>query len=178
MLSPQYSPWFCSDSFRVPFRNKIGCMKVHVEKLDIQDADVVFDWVLRLLVELGEEGEELGELAQEQVLQQWKERQNKFHVFAAKTDSGEILGILTLSVAFAIYANGEYGVIDEMFVAPAHRSGGVGALLVDAAATFGRNQGWTRLDVTAPESERWERTRRFYERQGFVFTGPKLKLLL
>jgi hypothetical protein len=32
--------------------------------------------------------------------------------------------------------------------------------------------------VTAPESERWRRTRRFYERGGFTFVGPKLKLRL
>jgi GNAT superfamily N-acetyltransferase len=108
----------------------------------------------------------------------WKERENKYHVFAARNQDGEIVGILTLSTAFAIYANGEYGVIDEMYVAPPHRSEGIGALLVKAAADFCRKQGWSRLDVTAPESERWERTRRFYEKQGFVFTGPKLKLLL
>jgi hypothetical protein len=39
-------------------------------------------------------------------------------------------------------------------------------------------RGWTRLDVTAPEAERWTRTRRFYKKEGFVFAGPKLKCLL
>ena len=153
-------------------------MNYRIELLSLKDAGIVFDWVLRLLKELGEEGEELGALAHDKVLRAWKERENKYHVFAAKNEGGEILGILTLSTAFAIYANGEYGVIDEMYVAPGHRSEGIGALLVNTAAAFGRKQGWTRLDVTAPESERWERTRRFYEKQGFVFTGPKLKLLL
>lgn len=153
-------------------------MNVRIEPLTIQDADLVFDWVLRLLQELGEEGEELGKLARDQVLQKWSERQKKYYVLAAKDEAGDILGILTLSVAFAIYANGEYGVIDEMYVAPDHRSAGIGALLIEAAVRIGRNQGWTRIDVTAPESERWERTRNFYERSGFTFTGPKLKLLL
>lgn len=153
-------------------------MNIRIERLTMEDSSIVFDWVLRLLRELGEEGEELGELATGKVLDGWKERQGKFHVFAAKDISGNIVGVLTLSVAFAIYANGEYGVIDEMYVAPEFRSEGVGAKLVDAAAALGRKLGWTRLDVTAPESERWERTRRFYEKQGFIFTGPKLKLLL
>lgn len=153
-------------------------MSIHIEKLGLQDADTVFHWVLRLLVELGEEGEELGDLSRDRVLAGWKNRQDKYHVFVAKNERAEIVGILTLSTAFAIYANGEYGVIDEMYVSPEHRSEKIGALLVQAAADFGRKQGWARLDVTAPESERWERTRRFYEKQGFVFTGPKLKLLL
>lgn len=149
-----------------------------IEQLTSRDADVAFDWVMRLLIELGEEGEELGELKRDEVLRKWKERASKYHVLVAKNDDGEIVGILTLSVAFAIYANGEYGVIDEMYVDPAYRSKGVGALLVDAARNIGKQAGWARIDVTAPESDRWTRTRHFYERLGFVFTGPKLKLLL
>jgi GNAT superfamily N-acetyltransferase len=149
-----------------------------IEQLTTRDADVVFDWVMRLLVELGEEGEELGQLNRAEVLRKWKERENKYQVLVAKNDRDEIIGILTLSVNFAIYANGEYGVIDEMYVDPAYRSKGVGALLVEAACVIGRKAGWNRIDVTAPESEGWERTRQFYEKQGFKFTGPKLKILL
>lgn len=153
-------------------------MSIRTEVLSISDSDIVFDWVLRLLQELGEEGDELGELARERVLEKWKNRQDKYYAIVAKDEANNILGILTLSVAFAIYANGEYGVIDEMYVDPPYRSAGVGARLVNAARSIGKQQGWTRIDVTAPESERWERTRRFYEKQGFSFTGPKLKLLL
>lgn len=153
-------------------------MNIRIEKLSIVDSDMAFDWVTRLLRELGEEGEELGELDTERVRTEWKQRQDKYHVFVAKKSDGEAVGILTLSVAFAIYANGEYGVIDEMYVDPPYRSAGVGALLIQAARHFGKEQGWKRIDVTAPESERWKRTRRFYEKLGFVFTGPKLKLLL
>ena len=153
-------------------------MNIRIEKLSIVEAPLVFDWVMKLLRELGEEGEELGELDTDRVLVEWKARNDKYHVFAARDFKGEMLGILTLSVAFAIYANGEYGVIDEMYVDPKHRSAGVGAALVDAARKFGAEQGWRRIDVTAPESERWERTRHFYEKLGFVFTGPKLKTLL
>jgi len=153
-------------------------MNIRIEQLSVKDADAVFDWVLRLLRELGEEGDELGELVHDSVLHAWTQRQDKYYVLAAKDDAANIVGILTLSVAFAIYANGEYGVIDEMYVDPAHRSAGVGAALVEEAVRIGRDRGWSRIDVTAPESERWERTRQFYERLGFAFTGPKLKLLL
>jgi len=63
-------------------------------------------------------------------------------------------------------------------VVPEHRSSMIGAGLIEAAANHGRSRGWRRIDVTAPESDRWVRTRRFHEKLGFVFTGPKLKLLL
>ena len=153
-------------------------MQVQIERLTVGEAPVVFDWVVRLLAELGEEGDELGTLAEQKVLSAWQESPDHFHVFVAKNDSREIIGILTLAEAFAIYANGNYGIINEMYVAPQFRSVGVGAVLVDAAKEFGKQKGWARIDVTAPESERWDRTRRFYEKQGFVFTGPKLKFLL
>jgi len=153
-------------------------MKISVIELTPQEAPIAFDWVLRLLKELGEEGDELGALAENHVLQEWKRAGDRFHVFVAKNDSGEILGILTLAEAFAIYANGNYGIINEMYVDPKYRSAGIGAMLVDASKEFGKQKGWTRIDVTAPESERWDRTRRFYEKEGFLFTGPKLKFLL
>ncbi len=79
---------------------------------------------------------------------------------------------------FAIYAGGRHGIINEMYVAPAHRSSGTGARLMAEAAVVGRERGWRRLEVTAPEAPRWSRTRAFYERQGFAFAGPKLKLML
>ncbi len=153
-------------------------MNLKVESLSITDAPVVFDWVTRLLVELGEEGDELGSLNKEKVLQGWQDSRDRFQAMIARNDAGEIVGILTLTEAFAIYANGNYGIINEMYVHPEYRSAGVGAKLVDAIKEYGRRKGWARIDVTAPESERWERTRRFYEKEGFVFTGPKLKFLL
>lgn len=153
-------------------------MHVFIERLTINEAPLVFDWVMRLLTELGEEGEELGRLDEEGVLRAWRERGDHFYVFVAKNTDREILGILTLNETFAIYANGNYGVIDEMYVAPEYRSTGVGAQLIAAVKAFGKQKGWTRIDVTAPEAERWQRTRRFYEQQGFVFTGPKLKFIL
>lgn len=49
-----------------------------------------------------------------------------------------------LNECTAIYAGGKFDEISEFYVAPRHRSAGVGALLVDAAADFGRNRaGWS-----------------------------------
>lgn len=153
-------------------------MKITIDQLTINEAPVVFEWVMRLLAELGEEGDELGTLAENRVLQAWHAMAGSFHVFVARNDAGDICGVLTLAEAFAIYANGNYGIINEMYVAPEWRAAGIGAMLIDAVKNFGRKKGWARLDVTAPESSRWERTRKFYKQQGFTFAGPKLKFLL
>ena len=153
-------------------------MKIRIEKLTIKHAPLVFEWVVDLLRELGEEGEELGSLKTRKVLRDWRDHHAHVHVFAAKDNRGRMIGILTLAESFAIYSNGSYGIINEMLTSPDYRSAGVGAKLVEAAKQFGKKRGWARIDVTAPESRRWKRSRQFYEKQGFTFTGQKLRILL
>ena len=153
-------------------------MPIRIERVGVESAGPVFATVMTLLRELGDEAEDLGKLDEARLRAAWSAASDRFQVFVARDDSGELAGLATLCETFAIYANGNYGVIDEMYVAPAFRSQGLGKRLVDAIKGFGRERGWSRIDVTAPEGEGWERTRRFYEREGFSFAGPKLKLLL
>lgn len=149
-----------------------------IRKAEAKDLPVVFDLVERLLRELGEEGDDLGELQTETVVRDWTSLGERTVALLAETSAGEAVGVATVVETFAIYANGLYGIINEMYVAPSHRSAGVGARLIEEVLALGRARGWSRVDVTAPESARWERTRRFYESQGFAFTGPKLKIVL
>ncbi|MDX1379128.1 MAG: GNAT family N-acetyltransferase [Anaerolineales bacterium] len=153
-------------------------MTINIEQLTISESDLVFEWILKLLNELGEESDDLGTLDREAVLNDWRNINDGFFVLIARNESGSMLGILTLAIGFAIYANGNYGVINEMYVAPEARSQGIGEALIKAAIVLGREHNWSRIDVTAPESERWLRSRRFYEKQGFTFAGPKLKIML
>ncbi len=81
----------------------------------------------------------------------------RFLALLARDESGTTVGVLTLSTSFAIYAGGEYGVIDEMYVRPECRSQGVGRKLVEAAMGIARQRGWFRLDVTGPVGERRRR---------------------
>jgi GNAT superfamily N-acetyltransferase len=153
-------------------------MPVIVERLGIESAGIAFEMVQRLLAELGEEGDELGTLDSRKVLDAWARSPEAVHFFIAGDSGGPQVGITTVVEAFAIYANGNYGIINEMYVVPSRRSSGVGRRLIQAVKEFGIEREWTRIDVTAPESDRWVRTRAFYEREGFRFAGPKLKLLL
>jgi GNAT superfamily N-acetyltransferase len=139
---------------------------------------VVLDLVERLLAELGEEGQETGLLPKRALAASWARRGPAVSAFLAFDDGGRAIGVTTLSESWAAYAGGAYGIVNEMYVAPEHRSRRVGARLIAAVREHGRRRGWRRIDVTAPESPRWDRSRRFYETLGFVFTGPKLKLLL
>ncbi len=153
-------------------------MKYRIAEVGPDSGPLVLELVNALLTELGEEADESGVLMVAEMMAVWVADPGCHTAFLARTEDGTTVGVATLSTAFALYAAGRYGILNEMYVVPEWRSRGVGAQLIEAVAAHGRKLGWRRIDVTAPESERWDRTREFYERQGFEFTGPKLKLLL
>jgi len=142
------------------------------------DREEVVSLVERLLRELEERPDEFAGLDREKTLRDLAAAGSRFTAFLARTPEGEAVGVATLVETFAIYANGSYGVIDEMYVAPDHRARGVGRQLIEAIKRHGWRKGWLRIDVTAPAEERWRRTVKFYESQGFTFTGPKLRFRL
>ncbi len=149
-----------------------------IVRVSSESAGPVLGLVAQLLRELGEEGEEAGPLDEAALTATWRAEEARQFAFLAYSRDGTAIGAVTVTEAFALYAGGRYGIINEMYVVPSHRSSGVGGQLIHAVQSLGREKGWRRLDVTAPESARWARTRRFYERQGFAFAGPKLKFLL
>ena len=106
--------------------------------------------------------------------------QGKYHVLVARAeaDGGEV-GFLTICESFALYAEGAFGTIAELYVRPQLRSQHVGQQLIHAAKAFGSARGWKRLEVTTPPLPQFDRTLAFYEREGFsVAGGRKLKVAL
>jgi GNAT superfamily N-acetyltransferase len=105
---------------------------------------------------------------------------DKYTVFQAReAGSGAEAGFIALTESHALYAEGAFGLIPELYVRPRYRSHGVGGMLLGAALAFGRSRGWKRLEVTTPPLPEFDRALRFYERQGFAVTGGrKLKLAL
>jgi GNAT superfamily N-acetyltransferase len=100
-------------------------------------------------------------------------------LFAFLAFAGErAIGVMMLSESAAIYADGQFGVITELYVVPEHRSGGVAKMLVDAGVALGRERAWRRIEVGAPHQPEWARTLSFYLRAGFIEIGPRLKLFL
>lgn len=90
----------------------------------------------------------------------------------------EPVGVVCLNECAAIYARGRFGEITELYVRPDHRSQGIAPRLLDAAKQVGAARGWARLEVGAPDQPAWERTLRFYVKEGFAEVGPRLKLAL
>lgn len=96
-------------------------------------------------------------------------------VFLAES-AGETVGLITLNRCTAIYALGEFGEISELYVDANARSLGIGNMLINAAVEFAKSEGWTMLEVTAPEVPKWQRSVDFYVKNGFEEGGPRLYL--
>lgn len=85
----------------------------------------------------------------------------------------EPAGFLALYESYALYTNGLYGTIPELYVRPAYRSQGIGTALVAEASTIGKARGWTRLEVTTPPLPQFNRTLVFYQTHGFSMSGGR-----
>lgn len=105
-------------------------------------------------------------------------REGLYTVLLAQLDSKPV-GFLALYESYALYTEGVYGTIPEFYVRSPHRSQGIGSALLAEAKQIGQVRGWKRLEVTTPPLPQFDRTLRFYQRNGFTISGGrKLKLNL
>lgn len=103
----------------------------------------------------------------------------KYFVFLARDADSNPVGFIALYESHALYAEGTFGTIPELYVRPAQRGHELGLRLVAKAKSFGATRGWTRLEVTTPPLPQFDRTLAFYEREGFAIAGGrKLKIAL
>lgn len=105
--------------------------------------------------------------------------QEKYFVFVAKGDHASPVGFIALYESYALYAEGAFGTIPELFVRPEFRSKDIGRRLIEQAKSFGDSRAWKRLEVTTPPLPQFDKTLAFYEKEGFTITGGrKLKIAL
>ena len=103
----------------------------------------------------------------------------KYFVFVARHPSAGAVGFVAMSESCALYAEGVFGTVTELYVRPPFRSQRLGHALVEHARAFAAARGWKRLEVTTPPLPEFNRTLAFYAREGFTITGGrKLKLAL
>jgi|SRR5674476_357665 len=102
---------------------------------------------------------------------------DKYFVFVARSGNLSPAGFIALYESYALYAEGAFGTIPELYVRSAYRKNKLGLHLVSQAKSFGASRGWTRLEVTTPPLPQFDRTLAFYEREGFAISGGrKLKI--
>jgi GNAT superfamily N-acetyltransferase len=100
---------------------------------------------------------------------------NRKGIIRIATVEDEMVGFICLVESSSIYAEGNFGILNELYVIPSFRSKGIGKKLMDFADQWREYKGWSRLEVSTPEESKWGRTLEFYFKEGFVKTGVKLK---
>jgi len=153
---------------------------VSIRLATANDHRTVGDMVCRLLCELVPDNYDMSDAAKfSETAEKLLAPDNGFWValaFQKNNDGSERpVGMMSLDEGHALYAHGSLGEIMELYVDPSQRSSGLGARLIDFAVAFGREQGWSMIEVGAPDLPRWQRTVDFYLRYGFKEIGPRLE---
>lgn len=98
----------------------------------------------------------------------------KYWVFLAKEQiSRKNVGFVSIYESYALYSEGEYGTVPELYVRPEFRSKNVGQLLLEKAVEFAEKRDWKRIEVTTPPLPEFERTLNFYQKNKFEISGGK-----
>lgn len=103
---------------------------------------------------------------------------DKYWIFIAKEKTtNTVIGFVSLYESYALYAEGAYGTIPELYVKKNWRSQSVGRQLLKKVRNFAHEKRWHRVEVTTPPLPIFDRTLSFYKKNDFQITGGrKLKI--
>lgn len=152
--------------------------RLRIRRAGLADAGTVVDLVAALLSELTDGRNEPPRPVMLAVAEGLLGDGSGHAAFLAEDAAGRAIGVVTVAESASIHTLGRFGVIAELFVVPELRSKSVGCRLVRAVIDHGRRHGWTRVEVGAPSAIEWPDSVRFYEREGFIEIGPRLKYKL
>lgn len=104
--------------------------------------------------------------------------EGKYWVFVAReATTKDVIGFVSLYESYALYSEGAYGTMPELYVTKTWRSKCVGQMLLNEVMKFAKEKGWHRIEVTTPPLPAFDRTLAFYQSNGFEITGGrKLKV--
>ena len=149
---------------------------ISIEQGGIQDVDLIIELVSALITEL--DGKMFTTTLSKKEIIQWITDEQYLVFIARHKQTSQPVGIITLTETRSIYANGSFGVIEELYVKPEFRSQHIGSQMLSYVISFGETKKWTRLEVGAPDKEHWMNTFNFYQNNDFIEVGPRLKIHL
>ncbi len=119
----------------------------------VQETSDEFEHIIRMAERMFQEaGETSKNVRVNELLEMLNKYQGKFTVFSAIDDGDKCVGMLTLIESFAFFANGTYGVINELFVIPEYRDKDIERQLIEFTIEYGKLKKWSYLTAVAPKS--------------------------
>ena len=94
-------------------------------------------------------------------------------IVIGEDDSGNPIAVCTVSYLTAIRTRGPYAIIQEMYVAPAARSAGIGMQVLQFALTHAAAHDCNTVELGTPYHG--QRQIAFYHRAGFTEIGARLR---
>jgi len=88
-------------------------------------------------------------------------------------EQDEIVAFILFSDSFALYAQGEYITITELYVKPAFRGKNIGKVLLESVLKLAKDEDKIRIELTTPPLPAFEKSLDFYLKNGFEITGGK-----
>lgn len=98
---------------------------------------------------------------------------NKNYAAIIGISNGKPVAVSTFTESYALYAGGKIGIIPEFYVVPEFRSTGIGAELISEVKKYGRENGWSCIELCTPPLPEFERTLNFYQASGLVPVGGR-----
>ncbi|MGL2994727.1 GNAT family N-acetyltransferase [Flavobacterium sp. TSSA_36] len=92
--------------------------------------------------------------------------------------SNTIIGFVTYVVTNAIYAKGNLGVVNELYIVPDFRSQKNGQKLMAYVLAIAKKEGWKRIELDTPRPDVSEKALNFYLNEGFVTSGFRMKKVI
>lgn len=153
--------------------NEDDYMSLKIRTGKLEDVELICELVMNLLSEL--RGKPLRADNLISVSKELLQNKRQPYMVYLAFEEDKCLGIITLSECASLYAQGLYGIIQELYIIPSARSQGIGNQLINKAKEYGIKCGWDRIELGAPNAEKWSNTISFYKREGFKELGPRLR---
>ncbi len=102
------------------------------------------------------------------ILSRSRSRDDAYAVLAGRRDAPDGYALVTLRPT--VYSDGPLAVLDELYVRPALRAGGIGTAILGRVIRELRERGGEEMHINVDEVD--VDTRRFYERHGFTNIQP------
>ena len=96
-------------------------------------------------------------------------------IVSVESSSKAIVGFISVIESNALYARGNFGVINELYIIPEFRSQKIGQKLIHFLIEIGKINNWSRIELDTPEVEKSMKTINFYKKEGFVTIGFRMK---